>query len=294
MRNILLLAPNGQVGFELLRSLAPLGTIHTLSRSDVDFINVEAVIQKVSVLQPQIIVNAAAWTAVDRAETEVEAAFTLNAYLPERLAAYAQAHQVWLVHYSTDYVYPGEGTQAWQEGDATKPLSVYGQSKLEGDIAIQNSGAQHLIFRTSWVYAARGHNFMRTMLKLAQEREQLDVVADQVGSPTPARLIANVSALALHQTLTQPDSELAGVYHLVAKGYTSWYDFAQAIFKLARDSGIELTLPADGCQPIPSSVYPTPAQRPLNSRLSVSKLEKRFALQLPSWQAALQQTWQEL
>jgi dTDP-4-dehydrorhamnose reductase len=251
----------------------------------------------VSALAPDIIVNAAAWTAVDKAETQPEAAFLINATLPAALATVAQQHNAWLVHYSSDYVYPGTGDTPWQETDTTAPLSVYGHSKLAGDIAVQQHCDKHLIFRTSWVYAARGNNFMRTMLKLASSREALSVVADQVGAPTPARLIAQVTVLALQQVLlAQADkaSAYAGVYHLAPQGYCSWYDFAGEIFKLAREQGMALALKPEQFNAITSADYPTPAARPANSRLNLCKIEHTFNLQLPSWQQQLALTFAEL
>lgn len=303
-RRIVLLAPNGQVGFELQRSLAPLGQLLCLSRADVDFRDTAATSACVRALQPNLIVNAAAWTEVDRAETEHEAAYLLNAALPEALATIALQKQCWLVHYSTDYVYPGTGTDPWREDDATAPLSVYGASKLTGDLAINQSGARHLIFRTSWVYAARGNNFMKTMLKLAAQRESLSVVSDQFGAPTPARLIANVTALALQQVLAPLSqdndkcchdtlSDLSGVYHLAAAGVTNWYQFAKAIFTLARKAGMPLVLQEEQLKAITATQYPTPAQRPANSRLDLSKTELVFGVELPDWQSQLAQTFDE-
>ena len=297
MRNIILLAPKGQVGFEVARAVAPLGRLHTLSRNEVDFADTLAVVARVSQLQPDIIINAAAWTAVDKAETEPAAAALMNATLPAALATVAQQHDAWLVHYSSDYVYPGTGDTPWQESDNTGPLSVYGATKLSGDVAIMRHCARHLIFRTSWVYAARGNNFMRTMLKLAQSREALSVVADQVGAPTPARLIAQVTALALRRLLLAPADQAAayaGVYHLAPQGYCSWYDFAAEIFSLARVQGMALALKPGQFKAITSAEYPTPAKRPLNSRLNVAKLEHTFKLQLPSWQQQLALTFAEL
>ena len=308
MRRIVLLAPNGQVGFELQRSLAPLGQLFCLSRADVDFSDTAATSARVLALQPDLIVNAAAWTAVDKAETEQDAAYLLNAALPAALAAIARQRNCWLVHYSTDYVYPGSGEQPWREDDATAPLSVYGASKLAGDLAISQSGARHLIFRTSWVYAARGNNFMKTMLKLAAQRESLSVVTDQFGAPTPARLIANVTALALQQVLAQSakdngglscdknsdkNSDKSGVYHLAAAGYTNWYQFADAIFAQARQAGMPLALQEKQFKAITTAQYPTPAQRPANSRLDLSKLEQAFGLMLPDWHNQLAQTFNE-
>lgn len=293
MCNIVLLAPTGQVGFELLRALAPLGTVFTISRAEIDFADTAAVVARVSALVPGIIVNAAAWTAVDNAETERETAFLINATLPAALATVAQQHNAWLVHYSSDYVYPGTGNTPWQETDTTGPLSVYGESKLAGDTAVIAHCDKHLIFRTSWVYAARGNNFMRTMLKLALSREALNVVADQIGAPTPARLIATVTVLALQQALNR-GAALSGVYHLAARGETSWHGFAEAIFKLAREQGVVLKLKPALFKAITTSDYPTPARRPVNSRLNLSKLEHTFTLQLPHWQSQLQLTLDEL
>lgn len=302
MAVIVLLGPTGQVGFELARALAPLGQLHCLSRADVDFADTHAVKQKVAALQPDVIVNAAAWTAVDKAEMQSEAAYLLNAALPEALAQVAQQQDAWLVHYSSDYVYPGTGDTPWQESDNTGPLSVYGETKLAGDVAAMQHCPKHLIFRTSWVYAARGNNFMRTMLKLAQSREALNVVADQVGAPTPARLIAQVTILALQHVLLQQAMltsadkaiDYAGVYHLAPKGYCSWYDFAGEIFSLARTRGMTLALKPEQFKAITTADYPTPAKRPANSRLNVTKLEQRFNLQLPDWQQQLALTFAEL
>ncbi|MDR7119317.1 dTDP-4-dehydrorhamnose reductase [Rheinheimera soli] len=293
MAVIVLLAPTGQVGFELARSLAPLGQLHYISRADVDFSDTAAVQQKVAALQPDVIVNAAAWTAVDKAETEAEGAYLLNAALPQALAQVAQQQNAWLVHYSSDYVYPGNGTAAWQECDQTAPLSVYGASKLAGDIAIQNACAKHLIFRTSWVYAARGNNFMRTMLKLALSREALKVVADQVGAPTPARLIAQVSCLALQQALIK-GAQVSGIYHLAPKGETSWYGFAEAIFAFVRKKGIALQLQPAKFEAINTDQYPMLAKRPANSRLNLTKIEHTFGMQMPDWHGQLELTLEEL
>ncbi|MDP5129994.1 MAG: dTDP-4-dehydrorhamnose reductase [Paraglaciecola sp.] len=298
MTTIVLLAPTGQVGFEVARAVAPMGKLITLSRKDVDFADTAAVVAKVSALQPNVIINAAAWTAVDKAETEVSACNLINVALPAALATVAKTLNAWLVHYSSDYVYPGNGTTPWQETDSTGPLSVYGQSKLDGDLAVIANTDKYLIFRTSWVYAARGNNFLRTMLKLAQNREALSVVADQIGAPTPARLIAQVTVLALQQVLLSESEAKAnafsGVYHLAPQGNCSWYDFAAEIFRLARLQGIELALKPEQFYAIPSSDYPTPAARPANSRLNLAKLEQTFKLQLPSWQQQLALTFAEL
>lgn len=301
MQTIVLLAPHGQVGFEVARAVAPLGQLFTVSRQDVDFADTQALVAKIAAFKPTVIINAAAWTAVDKAETERAACELINVALPTALATLARQLNAWLVHYSSDYVYPGYGTTPWQETDNTGPLSVYGQSKLDGDLAVTQHTEKYLIFRTSWVYAARGNNFLRTMLKLAQQREALSVVADQTGAPTPARLIAQVTVLALQQVLTRQAkdegeaiSSYAGVYHLASKGYCSWYGFAAEIFRLARDSGMALKLDDQQLKAITTADYPTPAKRPLNSRLNLSKLEQTFNVQLPEWQQQLYFTFNEL
>lgn len=225
--NIVLLATNGQLGFELAQYLTAVGRVYCLNRADVDFVNVDVLLARIAEFKPDIIVNAAAWTAVDEAEAKPHAAYLMNAVLPSALATLAQQCRAWLVHYSTDYVYSGHGTAAWQETDLTSPLSVYGRTKLDGDNAVQQHCDKYLIFRTSWLYAARGNNFMRTMLKLGMQHESLSVVSDQIGAPTPAKLIAQTTISALQQVL-QHGNKLSGIYHLVTKGETSWYGFAQA------------------------------------------------------------------
>ena len=285
--NILILGGSGQVGFELQRSLATLGLITAPTRTELDLMNPQAVADYLEQAQPNLIANAAAWTAVDAAEERKEEVCRLNAGLPEQLARLAAKQGVLLVHYSSDYVYPGNGTEPWQETSATGPLSVYGQSKLEGDQAIQNSGAEHLIFRTSWVYSARGNNFMKTMLRFGRDKAGLNIVADQMGAPTPARLIAGVTALAIHRNLKQ------GLYHLAPRGVTSWCGFAQEIFRLALESGEKLALEPANVAPIPTSDYPTPAKRPLNSRMTLSKLETELGVQMPDWQSQLELTLKE-
>ena len=285
--NILILGGSGQVGFELQRSLATLGLITAPTRTELDLMNPQAVADYLEQAQPNLIANAAAWTAVDAAEERKEEVCRLNAGLPEQLARFAAEQGVLLVHYSSDYVYPGNGTEPWQETSATGPLSVYGQSKLEGDQAIQNSGAEHIIFRTSWVYSARGNNFMKTMLRFGRDKAGLNIVADQMGAPTPARLIAGVTALAIHRNLKQ------GLYHLAPRGVTSWCGFAQEIFRLALESGEKLALEPANVAPIPTSDYPTPAKRPLNSRMTLSKLETELGVQMPDWQSQLELTLKE-
>jgi len=285
--NILLLGKTGQVGFELHRTLSPLGAITAPGREQLDLTNEQAVTDYLAQTQPNLIVNAAAYTAVDAAEENRQIAQRLNAGLPKQLAEYAKANNARLVHLSSDYVYPGTGNEPWQETSATGPLSVYGQTKLEGDKAIEQSGADHLIFRTSWVYSARGNNFMKTMLRLGKSKPELTIVADQVGSPTPARLIAQVTTLAIHSQLK------TGLYHLAPRGETSWHGFAQEIFSRAQQAGEQLSIGPEHAHAIPTSDYPTPAKRPLNSRMALNKLERALNIQLPDWQSQLALTLKE-
>lgn len=302
---ILLLGPNGQLGWELQRSLAPLGEVLALDRHSTNFwgdlSQPERLAQTVLAYRPDVIVNAAAHTAVDKAESEPELARTLNATAPAALAQAAAQVGAWLVHYSSDYVFNGQGDRPWQETDATAPLSVYGQSKLEGEQAIAASGCQHLIFRTSWVYAARGGNFARTMLRLAAERERLTVIDDQRGAPTGADLIADVTAHAIRQALGQAPGQnpghppaLSGLYHLVAGGETSWHGYASHVVAQARHIQPALALKVSEIAPVPTSAFPTPAQRPLNSRLSTAKLQQTFGLALPPWQQGVDRLLREI
>lgn len=293
-KKIILLAHTGQVGFELHRQLQSLGTIITVSRGDVDFSDTEEVYKHIDALAPDIIVNAAAYTAVDKAETERFNAFALNRDLPETLAKLSVAHDALLVHYSSDYVYPGDGKTLWSENDPTSPQNLYGQSKLEGDLAIERTVTKFLIFRTSWVYAARGNNFLLSMLKLGREREALNIVNDQIGAPTPARLIATVTAFCIQKVLvSEQPQEMSGIYHLAPNGETSWYGFAKLIFDNARSRGVRLALKENGLGQIESSAYPTPAARPLNSRLSLDKIETTFGLVMPTWESQLLLTLDE-
>lgn len=288
--NILLLGKNGQVGWELQRALAPLGTVVACDFDSpapltADFSRPESLAALVQAVRPDVIVNAAAHTAVDKAESEPDLALALNATAPAVLAREAASLGAWLVHYSTDYVFDGSGHSPRSEDAPTAPLSVYGRTKLAGEQAIAGSGCRHLILRTSWVYAARGGNFAKTMLKLAAERDALNVIADQVGAPTSAELLADVTAHALRQAMAQP--ALGGLYHCVAGGETTWHAYARLVIEHARAAGVPLKVAADAVRPIPTSAYPTPAQRPLNSRLDTSRLRGAFNLQLPDWQAGV-------
>ena len=276
---ILLLGKTGQVGFELLRTLSPLGPITAPSRAELDLANEKSVASYLASTRPELIVNAAAWTAVDAAEEWKFESERLNEGLPKQLIQYAAATNARLVHYSSDYVYPGNGSQAWREDSCSGPLSHYGKTKLQGDLAIEQNGADYLIFRTSWVYSARGKNFMRSMLDLAQSKTELNIVADQIGAPTPARLIAQITALSIYSKLAK------GLYHLAPKGETSWHGFASEIFRLA---GYNLK-----ANPIPTSDYPTLARRPLNSRMDMSKLENALNIDLPHWKSQLALTLSE-
>jgi len=284
--NILLLGKGGQVGWELQRSLALLGHVTALDHDSTvqcgDFANPAGMADTVRALRPDVIVNAAAHTAVDKAESEPDFARTLNATTPGVLAQEAAKVGALLVHYSTDYVFDGSGSRPWAEADATGPLSVYGRTKLEGEQLIQSSGCRHLILRTSWVYAARGGNFAKTMLKLAQERERLTVIDDQWGSPTGADLLADVTALAIRHLQQHPHD--GGLYHCVAGGETSWHAYASHVIRTAQRLKPSLDIRATEIAPVPSSAFVTAAKRPHNSRLNTSKLTNTFGLVLPSWQ----------
>jgi dTDP-4-dehydrorhamnose reductase len=286
---ILLFGKNGQVGWELQRSLAPLGELVALGTDSQDlcgdFTDLEGIAQTVRAVAPDIIVNAAAYTAVDKAESEPELARTINALAPGVLAQEAKRSGAWLIHYSTDYVFDGSGDTPWLEIDPTGPLSVYGKTKLEGEEAIRAAGCQHLIFRTSWVYAARGNNFAKTMLRLAQERDSLSVINDQTGAPTGADLLADVTAHAIRAALQRPD--VSGLYHLVARGEATWHGYASFIIDFARQFGIEIKVVPEAIQPVPTSAFHTAARRPLNSRMNVRKLQNTFGLDLPHWQAGV-------
>ncbi|MCU7373150.1 dTDP-4-dehydrorhamnose reductase [Paucibacter sp. O1-1] len=290
---ILLLGKNGQVGWELQRALAPLGELVTLDRHQgADLADIEALTATVRAQAPQVIVNAAAYTAVDKAESEPELARQINMLAPARLALEAKALGALLLHYSTDYVFDGSGSEARAEDAPTAPLSVYGRTKLDGEQAIRASGCQHLILRTSWVYAARGGNFAKTMLRLAAEREQLKVIADQIGAPTGADLLADLSAHMIRATRAQP--ALAGTYHAVASGETSWHAYAQYVIEFARACGKPIKVAPDQVLAIPTSDYPTPAKRPLNSRLANAKLQQRFGLAMPHWQQGVERMLHEI
>ena len=297
---ILLLGKNGQVGWELQRSLAPLGEVTALDRYSTDFCgdlgNLAGLRETVQRLRPQVIVNAAAHTAVDKAESEPELARLINATAPGVLAQEAHKLGAWLVHYSTDYVFDGSGSQPWVETDTPAPLSVYGHTKLEGEQLIAQHCQKHLIFRTSWVYAARGGNFAKTMLRLARERERLTVIDDQWGAPTGAELIADVTAHAIRQVQQRPvgPHDEAGIYHLAASGHASWNSYAKHVLAQAAQAQPAIELVAKEVAPVPTSAFPTPARRPHNSRLNTARLQATFGLRLPPWQQGVDRMLAEI
>lgn len=292
---ILLFGKEGQVGWELQRSLLTVGELVASEQHELDFENPDAVRGWVRRHAPDLIVNAAAYTAVDRAESEPDKARRINAEAVGVLAEEAKRLDAWLVHYSTDYVFDGEKNGPYREDDLPNPLSVYGMTKLEGEARIRECHAKHFIFRTSWVFAARGNNFAKTMLRLAQERETLNVIADQHGAPTSAELLADVTALALHRVLhKERPAELAGTYHVVAQGETTWHDYARYVIAVAREKGMALKTAPENIHPITTEAYPLPAKRPRNSRLSASKLTGAFGVHLPHWQIQVRRLIDEL
>ena len=286
---ILLFGKNGQVGWELQRALNVLGEVTALDRNPVttpagvlsgDLSDLACLRETIRRVAPDVIVNAAAYTAVDKAETDRELAYMVNALASQVMAEEAKDLSAWLVHYSTDYVFDGKGSAPWKETDAIAPINYYGATKLEGEQLIVAAGCKHLIFRTSWVYAARGNNFAKTMLRLAKDRQTLSVIADQIGVPTGAELLADIAVAALQQALRKP--ELGGIYHLAPAGETSWHAYASYVIDFARTHGEPLAV--ETINPIATTEYPTPASRPLNSRLDTAKLRNAFSLHLPDWQ----------
>lgn len=296
MKKILLLGANGQAGWELQRALAPLGELVICDRARVDLTALETLAEIIHSEQPQLIINAGAYTAVDKAESEPAIARRVNSEAVAIMAHAARELEARLVHYSTDYVFDGTGSAPFDEDAPTGPLSVYGQTKLEGEQHILTSGCKHLIFRTSWVYAARGSNFVKTVLRLAKERDELRIVADQYGAPTSAELIADITALVLQRL--DHDKELAarasGIYHLVASGETSWHLFARYIIEQALILGADLRATPDQVIPIATHEYPLPAKRPASSRLANTKLQNTFNLVLPDWTHHIQRIIREI
>ncbi|MBI1423183.1 MAG: dTDP-4-dehydrorhamnose reductase [Gammaproteobacteria bacterium] len=293
---ILLLGKDGQVGWELQRALAPLGELVACGRREADLEQPDSLRKLIHNVAPQIVVNAAAYTAVDRAETEGKRARNINTDALNVLAEEMKKHNGWLIHYSTDYVFDGSKKGAYLETDVTSPLSVYGESKRDGELAITASNCQHLIFRSSWVFAVRGSNFIKTILRLAKEREELSVINDQYGAPTGADLIADVTALVLYRLRCEQSfaDKVSGIYHLTASGETSWYGYASYILEEAVRHNAKLGVTPEKVYPISTTDYPLPARRPANSRLNTQKIRDTFGLTLPSWQTHVKRTIAEL
>ena len=298
---LLILGKNGQVGWELQRALQPLGEVLALDRyQDTkthycgDISNFDAIARVITQFRPNIVVNATAYTAVDQAETDLEQADLINHLAVKHLAEQCKTVSALLIHYSTDYVFDGQGQTAWQETDEKAPQNAYGHTKLAGEIALEQSQTKFINFRTSWVYGTHGNNFIKTMLKLAQTKDELNIIVDQIGVPTNAALIADVTAQVIRYYVLNPSlqDKLHGHYHLAPRGETSWYDFAQLIFAQARSNGVELKVKQVGA--IPTTGYPTPAKRPLNSRLNTQKLQQTFYIHLPEWQQGVEHVIAEI
>jgi dTDP-4-dehydrorhamnose reductase len=292
---ILLTGKNGQLGFELQRSLASLGEVVAVDSADCDLADADAVRTLVRSARPRLIINPAAYTAVDKAETDAQLAFAVNAHAPGILGEEAARIGAWVIHYSTDYVFDGKSTRPYDEADAVDPLSVYGRSKLAGERALQATGAEHVILRTSWVLGAHGSNFAKTMLRLAAEKERLHVVRDQHGAPTSAALLADLTAQVIRQEHMEGAGHFPfGLYHVAAAGETTWYDYARFVIEEARAAGIKLRLGPDDIHPIAASDYPLPAPRPANSRLNTEKFRTTFGLHLPHWEDGVRNVLQQV
>jgi dTDP-4-dehydrorhamnose reductase len=291
----LLLGRNGQVGFELRRALAPLGEVAAFDFPACDLTVPDSIRGIINAVKPQVIINAAAYTAVDKAETEPQLAKAINSIAPGIIGAEAKKIGARVVHYSTDYVYDGSKTTPYVETDTTNPLGVYGLTKRDGDVALAESGAEHFVFRTSWVFGAHGANFVKTVLRLGAERDKLNVVSDQIGAPTSAALLADATALVLAQLRWRNPADVpSGVYHLSASGDTSWHGFAHAILRGAVSRRLTLKLKPEAVRAIPTSEYPLPAKRPMNSRLDTTHFRETFGLALPHWQADLDHVLDQL
>jgi len=287
---ILLLGAGGQLGMQLKQALTGKVELTALARTELDFTDADAIRAAIRSANPEIVINAAAYTAVDKAESEPEQAHLVNTVAPGVIAEELAKTNGWLIHYSTDYVFDGSGTKPWVETDATGPLGVYGQAKLDGELAIAATGCKHVILRTSWVYAAEGRNFLHTMLRLGRDRDQLKVVDDQIGAPTTAEALTEATQAVLNHFSTNAEASAAtGVYHLACAGETSWCGFAKAIFAefASKQKPPEVL-------PIPTEAYPTPAKRPRNSRLNCGKFTRQFGFQMPAWQDALHQVAQSM
>lgn len=295
-KRFLITGCNGQVGFELQRTLAPLGEVTALDRQGMNLADPNSIRQAIQTYRPDVIVNPAAYTAVDKAESDRETAHAVNGVAPGIIGEEAAKLGALVIHYSTDYVYDGSKAGPYLETDATHPLGVYGQTKLAGELALAESGAKHLIFRTSWVFGAHGSNFLKTILRLASERDELKIVADQFGAPTSAGLIAEVTAQVLGSFLSESDRDAfpLGTYHLAAAGTTSWHEYARYVVELAIAAGLNLRATPETIHPIPAAAYPMPAPRPANSTLNTGLLRNRFHLDLPPWQTGVNAVLQAL
>jgi dTDP-4-dehydrorhamnose reductase len=292
---IALFGKEGQVGWELQRSLAIVGDLLATEQDELDFERLDTVRDWIRQHRPDAIVNAAAYTAVDQAESEPDKARRINAEAVGVMADEASRLNAWLIHYSTDYVFDGTKPAPYEEGDEARPLSVYGRTKWEGEEALRSRHDRHIIFRTSWVFASRGKNFVKTIVRLGKEKESLNVVADQWGAPASAELLADVTALALHRVLSHDSgSRLSGTYHLTATGETNWYEYARYVLTLAKQRGVALKVATEAVVPIPTEAYPLPAKRPKNSRLSVAKVTQAFGVCPPDWKFHVRRSLDEL
>lgn len=280
---ILVTGKNGQVGHELMRSLAPLGEVMGVDIEDCDLSKPAAIAKMLAHIKPDLIVNPAAYTEVDKAESEANLAHAVNAAAPEALAKYAASKNIPMIHYSTDYVFDGSKDGLYLETDKANPKSVYGKTKWLGEAAVRNNAPKHVILRTSWVFGAHGVNFLKTMLKLAQARDKLSIVSDQVGSPTSAAMLADATAVIAKQLFETGATQKYGTYHLVAEGETSWHGYAQWVVTKANALGLNTKIAPDAIRAITTQEYPMPAPRPANSRLDTSKVVSVFGLKLPSW-----------
>ena len=292
---ILLTGKNGQLGFELQRALAPLGQIVAVGSQECNLAQPDAIRALVREVQPDLIINPAAYTAVDKAESEPELAQAVNAQAPAILGEEAQRRNAWIIHFSTDYVFDGSSSRPYIEDDPTGPLGVYGRSKRDGELALQHVCAQHLIFRTSWVVGAHGNNFTKTMLRLGAERDSLSIVADQFGAPTSAALLADVAAQIVGRAQREEVSTLPfGLYHLTASGVTTWHGLASFVLDIARKQGLQLKVDPEKILAITTAEYPLPAKRPANSQLNTELFRKTFGLELPPWQEGMHHILQQI
>lgn len=295
MKKIVLFGSNGQVGWELQRSLPLLGNVSACDRSKVDLADLDAVSAFLREERPDIIVNAAAYNAVDLAESCEDDAEKINHLLVQKLADYAATNGIWLVHYSTDYVFDGESVVPYTEAAVPNPLSSYGRTKALGEQAVTTSGCSHLLFRTSWVYSARGSNFAKTILRLAASKDTFSVVNDQVGAPTSATLVADATTLCLYRILNHAGSQhLSGTYHLVSSGQASWFEYARYLVSQAVDLGVQLKCTEKDILPVSTAEYPTIASRPKNSRLDNTKIKHAFDIDIPHWTVHIKRTISDL